>query len=157
MQHLLLLGIRPFLKKSIVTTIAELCTFFKQLCARTLNVFDLQKAQEDIKEIICKLEMIFPPAFFDIMIHLVLHLPEEAILGRPVYMIWMYPFERFLKKFKEYVRNRARLEGSIAEGYVVNEALTFCSMYLEGVETKFNRLDRNADNTTSTQPQLSVF
>ena len=84
MQHLLLLGIRPFLKKPIVTTIAELCTFFKQLCARTLNVSDLQKAQEDIKEIICKLEMIFPPAFFDIMIHLVLHLPEEVILGEPV-------------------------------------------------------------------------
>ena len=33
MQHLLLLGIRPFLKKPIVTTIAKLCTFFKQLCA----------------------------------------------------------------------------------------------------------------------------
>ncbi|KAL5574295.1 hypothetical protein UlMin_023892 [Ulmus minor] len=34
-------------------------------------------------------------SFFDIMIHLVLHLPEEAILGGPVYMRWMYPFERF--------------------------------------------------------------
>ena len=43
MQHLLLLGIRPFLKKPIVTTIAELCTFFKQLYARTLNMSGLQK------------------------------------------------------------------------------------------------------------------
>ena len=32
MQHLLLLGFRYFLKKPIVTTITELCTFFK-LCA----------------------------------------------------------------------------------------------------------------------------
>ena len=30
-------------------------------------------------------------------------------------------------------------------------------MYLEGVETKFNRPDINLDNTTSTQPQFSVF
>ena len=53
-------------------------------------------------------------------------------------MRWMYPFERFLKKLKEYVKNRARLEGSIVEGYVVDEALTFSSMYLEGVKSKFN-------------------
>ncbi|GJV02180.1 retrovirus-related pol polyprotein from transposon TNT 1-94 [Tanacetum coccineum] len=34
-------------------------------------------------------------------------------------------------------------EGSIAEGYVAEEALTFCSHYLKGVETRFNRPDRN--------------
>ena len=44
MHHLLLLDIRPFLKNPIVPTIVELCTFFKQLCARTLSVSDLQKA-----------------------------------------------------------------------------------------------------------------
>ena len=38
---------------------------------------------------------------------------------------------------KEYVRNRARPEDSIVEGYAVNKALTFFSMYLEGVKTKF--------------------
>ena len=40
---------------------------------------------------------------------------------------------------------------------MVDEALTFCSIYLEGVENKFNQPDRNSDNTTSTQPQLLVF
>ena len=157
MHHLLLLGIRPFLKKPIVTTISELCTFLKQLCARTLNVSYLQKDQEDMKEILCKLEMIFPATFFDIMIQIVLHLPEKAILGGPVYKRWIYLIEHFLKKLKEYVRNRVRPEGSIAKGYVVDEALTFCSMYFEGVETKFNRPDRNVDNTTATQSQLSIF
>ena len=75
--------------------------------------------------ILCKLERIFPPAFFDIMIHLLLHLPEEAILSGPVHMQWMYPFERYFKRLKDYVRNAAEPEGSIAEGYVVDEALTF--------------------------------
>ena len=67
------------------------------------------------------------------MIHLVLHLPEEAMIKGPMYMRWIYPFERFLKKLKEYVKNRARPEDSIAKGYVVDKALTFCSIYLEGV------------------------
>ena len=75
-----------------------------------------------------------------------IHLPEEALLGGPVYMRWMYPFERYMKKLKGYVRNKAKAEGSIAEGYVADEALTFCSMYLDNTLTKFNRPDRNADD-----------
>ncbi|KAL5576197.1 hypothetical protein UlMin_017896 [Ulmus minor] len=114
MQMLLPVGCRSLVNKTISSTIIELCTFFNQLCARTVNVTDMVKAQDQLVIILCKLERIFPPAFFDIMIHLVLHLPEEAILGGPVYMRWMYPFER----------NAAKPEGSISEGYVVDEALT---------------------------------
>ena len=33
--------------------------------------------------------------------------------------------------FEGVVRNRARPEGSIAEAYIANEALTFCSRYME--------------------------
>ncbi|XP_062109573.1 uncharacterized protein LOC133821081 [Humulus lupulus] len=145
MQRLLAVGVHKFLPESISTTITELCNFFKQLCSRTLNVSDMEKAKDDLIVILCKMELIFPPAFFDIMIHLVLHLPDEAILGGPVFMRWMYPFERYMKKLKNYVRNKARPEGSIAEGYVADEALTFCSMYFKGVETKFNQPDRNED------------
>ena len=34
----------------------------------------------DIVVILCKLEMIFPLAFFDIMVHLEIHLPNEDCL-----------------------------------------------------------------------------
>ena len=158
MQRLLPVGIRPFLNRQISATIIELCNFFQQICSRTLRVEDIEKAEEHIVLVLSKLELIFPPAFFDIMIHLVMHLPEEAILGGPVQMRWMYPFERFMKTLKEYVRNRARPEGSIAEGYVVNEALTFCSKYLKGVETRFNRPERNLSlNEDSKRINLSIF
>ena len=70
----------------------------------------------------------------------------------------MYPFERFMKTLKEYVRNSARPEGSIAKGYMVKETLTFCSKYLKGVETKFNRPERNSNLTEdSGRTQLLVF
>ncbi|GJR38061.1 Myc-type, basic helix-loop-helix domain-containing protein [Tanacetum coccineum] len=75
-----------------------------------------------------------------------IHLPDEAILGGPIRYRWMFPFERYMKKLKNYVRNKAKPEGSIAEGYVAEEALTFCSRYLkDDVETRFNRLGRNDD------------
>nr|GEV35115.1 reverse transcriptase domain-containing protein [Tanacetum cinerariifolium] len=50
---------------------------------------------------------------------------RDALEGGPIRPRWMYPFERFMKKLKNYVRNKAKSEGSIAEGYVAEEALTF--------------------------------
>ncbi|GJV63144.1 hypothetical protein Tco_1473972 [Tanacetum coccineum] len=143
MQRLLPYGVQQYLPKDISPAIIELCLFFKQICTRKLMQQDMEKAKEQLINIMCSLEQIYPPDFFDVMIHLVMHLPKEAILGGPVYMRWMYPFERYMKKLKNYVRNKAKPEGFIAEGYVAEEALTFCSYYLKGVETRFNRLDRN--------------
>jgi hypothetical protein len=37
------------------------------------------------------------------------------------------------------VRQKGRPEGSIAEGYLMQEILTFCSRYLDDIETKWNR------------------
>ena len=46
---------------------------------------------------------------------------------------------------KSYRRNRSHPEGSIAEGYLVEECMTFCSRYLDDVEAKLNRPIRNYD------------
>ena len=40
-----------------------------------------------------------------------------------------------MKKLKNYVINKEWLEGYIADGWVTNESLQFCSIYLEDVET----------------------
>ncbi|XP_052625734.1 uncharacterized protein LOC111902535 [Lactuca sativa] len=142
MQRLIPIGVRGLLDKDTYTPIVDLCMFFKQLCSRTLKVEDMRKEKVDIIAILCKLELIYPPAFFDIMVHLLLHLPDEAIAGGPVCMRWMFPFERYMKKLKNNVRNKAKPEGSIVEGYVAEEALSFCSMYLRDVK---NRPERNVD------------
>ena len=89
---------------------------------------------------------------------MVVHLPIEAKLAGLVAYRWMYPFERYLGTLKKYVRNKAKPKGSITKAYVVNEALTFCSMYLGGIETKFNRPERNDDRGKNRQEcVLSVF
>ncbi len=78
--------------------------------------------------------MYFPPSFIDIMIHLTVHLVRETQLCGPAYMRWMYPFERYMKILKGYVKNRSRPEGCIAERYIVEEAVEFCTEYLSDVE-----------------------
>ncbi|GKC17394.1 hypothetical protein Tco_1014176 [Tanacetum coccineum] len=74
--------------------IIELCSFFKQICSQILMEADILKAQSKVVDILCNLELIYPPAFFDIMIHLVIHLPLEALEGGPIRPRWMYPFKR---------------------------------------------------------------
>nr|GEY13731.1 hypothetical protein [Tanacetum cinerariifolium] len=136
---------RQYLPSDVAKPLIELCLFFKQICSQTLMVNDTLKAQSKVVDIMCNLELIYPPAFSDIMIHLVIHLPLEAIEGGSIRPRWMYPHERFMKKLKNYVRNKDKPEGSIAEGYVAEKALTFSSYYFWDVTMKFNRPDRNVD------------
>ena len=51
---------------------------------------------------------------------------------------------------KNYVRNKAHPKGSIVEGYIAEEYLTFYSRYLEGVEIVFNRPQRHGDTIENT-------
>ncbi|XP_019052608.1 PREDICTED: uncharacterized protein LOC104593471 isoform X2 [Nelumbo nucifera] len=88
---------------------------------------------------LCQMEKIFPPSFFTVMVHLIIHLASEAKVGGPIHYRWMYLIERYLLTLKSFVCNRAHPEGSIAEGYLAHECLNFCLQYLLGVETRFNR------------------
>lgn len=65
-------------------------------------------------------------------------------------------FYRKMGTLKGYVNNKARPEGCIAERYIDKECLTFCSMYLNDVDTPFNKVERN-DEITEVGGHISVF
>ncbi|KAK2644702.1 hypothetical protein Ddye_019897 [Dipteronia dyeriana] len=91
------------------------------------------------------------------MMHIPIHLVWEAKVAGPIQYRWMYPIERYLRKLKGYVCNKAQPEGSIAKGYLADQCLTFCSRYLRGVETKFNRPERNYDGGQHSSNTLSIL
>ncbi|XP_020249217.1 uncharacterized protein LOC109826604 [Asparagus officinalis] len=140
MQYLLQVALRRSLPRSVAIPLIRLGAFFKGLCSKVLKPVELKSLQSEIVEILCQLEKIFPPSFFDIMVHLPVHLVQQILDCGPVNYFWMYPTERYLCRLKSYVRNRSAPEGSIAEGYLAEESLTFCSLYMhDGVKTRFNR------------------
>jgi hypothetical protein len=157
LQRIIPAGLRGLLDDDIYQTIAEFGKFFRELCSQRLNKDLLARMKTKIPVILCKLEKIFPPAFFDVMVHLAIHLPDEAILRGPVQFGWMHPIERRLYTLKKSVRNEARPEGSIVEAYMADEALIFCSRYMEDVETRFNRLPRNIAFSNQLLYTVDVF
>ena len=67
----------------------------------------------------------------------------------------MYPFKRYMKVLKNYVRNRYRPEGFIAESYIVEEAIEFCLDFLSRIDhvgLGINRLDASLDNSNFGRP-----
>jgi hypothetical protein len=59
------------------------------------QVVDTTYGEEtNIVQTICKLEMIFPPSFFNLMKHLPIHLPFKVKVEGPDQYRWMYPIER---------------------------------------------------------------
>ena len=146
LQRLIPIVVRAYLHKDVCTTIVEFYNFFRDLCAKTIHISVLNRLEADIVIILYKFERIFSLAFFDIMIHLAIHLPAETKIVGLVSYSWMYPIERSLRTLKQYVRNKARPEVFVAEAFIMNDCLTFCSMYLTRIETRFNRNPRNDDS-----------
>jgi hypothetical protein len=49
------------------------------------------------------LEQQFPPSFFDIMTHLLVHLVKELKICGPIHTRWIYLVEHYMKTLKGYV------------------------------------------------------
>ncbi|XP_051152347.1 uncharacterized protein LOC127266224 isoform X1 [Andrographis paniculata] len=94
MQRLIPIGFRELLPKKIWEAITELSNFFRRLTSKVVSLKDMELLEAEIPVILCKLETIFVPGFFNSMEHLPVHLPYETRIAGPVQFRWMYPFER---------------------------------------------------------------
>jgi hypothetical protein len=135
MQQLLPVAIRDILPKKVRDVLTRLSLFFNSICSKVIDPNKLDELENEAAIILCQLEMYFPPSFFDIMVHLIVHLVREIRLCGPVYLRWMYPVERYMKILKGYVKNLRHPEASIVERYVAEEAIEFCSDYMSEAET----------------------
>nr|XP_025662175.1 uncharacterized protein LOC112757838 [Arachis hypogaea] len=98
-EQLLPLAICNVLPNQVTSVLIEFCSFFRILCGKSLSRTELDKLQDRIVITLCHLEMLFPPSFFTVMVHLTVHLVEEAKLGGPVHYRYMYPIERYNNAF----------------------------------------------------------
>ncbi|GLT94248.1 hypothetical protein SLE2022_120000 [Rubroshorea leprosula] len=94
MQRLLPIAFRDLFIDEVWGLPTKISNFFRALSTPVIEVSNLEMWEEKFFETSCELKKVFPPAFFDSMEHLVIHLPYEAKVGEPVQCCWMYLFER---------------------------------------------------------------
>lgn len=135
MQQFLPIAIRSIMPKPVRYAIIRFCFFYRSISAKEINVEEIDKLQADLCVTLCLLEKYFLPSFFDIMIHLTVHLAREVKLCGPVCFRWMYPFERCMKVIKKHVRNKNKPCGCIAEENIAEETIEIYSEYLRSMKT----------------------
>lgn len=80
MQQLLLVLLMHTFKehKPLRAAIRQLSIFSNVLCSKVINHGEVRNMKECIVKTLCVFEKYFPPSFFVSMMHLVVHLVEEA-------------------------------------------------------------------------------
>jgi hypothetical protein len=78
-----------------------------------------------------QLEMCFPPPFFDIMEHLMIHMVEQITELGLMYFHQMWTYERFMLILNGYMRNKAFPEGSMIKSYHTEEGVGCCIDYIK--------------------------
>ena len=131
MTQVLLVTRRGIMDEHVCETLFGLCKFFDVISRKSIGVNQLGRLQEEIVVILCELEVYFPPAFFDIMVHLLVQVVEDIVQLGPMFLHSMMALKRMNRHIKGYVRNRSRLDGSIAKGFLAEECIFFCTNYLD--------------------------
>ncbi|KAK1645350.1 hypothetical protein QYE76_063155 [Lolium multiflorum] len=131
MTQILPVAIRGIMDDHVRATLTGLCNFFDVITRKSISVKKLARLQEEIVVILCEMEMYFPPAFFDVMVHLLVHIMDDIVSLGPAFLHNMMPFERMNGVIKGYVRNRSHPDGSIVQGWLTEECISFCTNYLD--------------------------
>lgn len=89
MQCILSTTIKGLLPKHVRTELINMTDTFRVLCSKELNMTYLEKIESELPNMMCDIERIFPLAFFNITVHPIVHLVEEAKVAGPIQYRWM--------------------------------------------------------------------
>ena len=103
----------------------KLCSFLNAISQKVIDPKIIPRLRSDVVRCLINLELVFPPSFFNIMTHVLVHLVDEIVILGPVFLHNMYHFERFMGVLKKYVRNRARPKGNISMGHQTEDVIGF--------------------------------
>ena len=133
MTQLLPVALRGLLPENVRLAIVKLCAFLNAISQKVIDPEIIPRLRSDVAQCLVSFELVFPPSFFNIMTHVLVHLVDEIVILGPVFLHNMFPFERFMGVLKKYVRNRARPEGSISMGHQTEDVIGFCVDFIPGL------------------------
>ena len=133
-------AIKDCLTEDIKATIYKISSLVCWMSSKEIRKDTLEEARLNSIEAACMVEKFFPTNMLTIQMHLLVHLVDEVALAGTDHSRWMFFLERFMKTLKGFVRQRARREGSMAEGWLVQESLVFITEFLISFNPKMPKL-----------------
>jgi hypothetical protein len=64
-----------YFKSDLWKMFAKLIYFYRQICAKEVSKVIMQRLEKEIAVLVCKMETIFPPGWFNVTQQLLVHLP----------------------------------------------------------------------------------
>src|SRR3954463_9676897 len=101
MTQLLSVALRGLLPENVPLAIVKLCAFLNAISQMVIDPKILPRLRTDVAQCLVSFELIFPPSFFNIMTHVLVHLVDEIFIMGPVFLHNMFPFERFMGVCRE--------------------------------------------------------
>jgi hypothetical protein len=105
LTQMIAIGIWNILPVNVRGAIMNFCFFSSAIGQKVPIEEALESLEKRHYETLCFLEMYFPPSFFGICVHFIIHLIKEIKLLGSVFLHQMYMYERFNGILKSFVRN----------------------------------------------------
>ena len=80
-------------RKCKISSGEALC-LFNEISQKAIDPNKLTRLQNDVVQCLVSFEMVFPPSFFNIMTHLLVHIVKEINILGHVFLHNLFPFER---------------------------------------------------------------
>src|SRR4051812_2994778 len=96
MMQLLPVALRGILPENVWLTIVKVFAFLNAISQKVIDPESLSGLQIDVVQCLVSFELLYPPSFFNIMTHLLVHLVEEIRIHGPVFLHNMFPLKRFM-------------------------------------------------------------
>ena len=109
-------------------TLFEFLDVIKCICAECIDITSISRLEERVHRVLALLERDFPVSLQVIVFHLMHHLPKFLERFGPVYMFWMYSYERFNSWVIRRVLNRRFPESTVVETYRLTEWANFMEL-----------------------------
>ena len=92
MTQLLPVALRGLLPGNVRLAIVKLCAFLNAISQKVIDPEIIPRLQNDLVQRLVSFELVFPPSFFNIMTHVLVHLCDEINVLGLVFLHNMYPF-----------------------------------------------------------------
>jgi beta-xylosidase len=75
----LAIAIRAVNHQYLKMVITRMCHFFNAISKKVIDIIELDEIHKEMRVTMCQLEMGFPPSFFDLMEHYMIHLADQIL------------------------------------------------------------------------------